>query len=154
MLLKSPGRTRIVRLRLDRLRLDRLLRLPAPSNAGGPPHVNTGPPETQVDDDETGTAGRRSEGLEASKQRKSIPFSVACNFQRAQVQLKVAEYSTKGDVAAGIQATPMGLRNDLARALLSNKKVDGPGMLIRDIWIPSVVHQWGKLLESSISLEV
>jgi hypothetical protein len=29
-------------------------------------------------------------------------------LQRAQVQLKVAETSTRGDVAAGIQATPMG----------------------------------------------
>jgi hypothetical protein len=134
--------------------LDRLLRAnsaPAAGQQTGGGDVQVLP---QVDADDEDKSGKRSEGLEGAKLRKSIPFAVASNLQSAQVQLTLANTKAGGDVAAGIRHAPEGLRADLQRAVMSKCCVHGPGMLLSQLWIPPTVHHWKVKTEYLVAQEL
>jgi hypothetical protein len=134
--------------------LDRLLRPAAPTPPAG--DAITHPTlQGQVDGDEEGQgSGKRSEGLEGAKLRKSVPFAVAANLQRAQVQLGIASNRGGSDVAAGIRHSPAELRLDLQRTVMSKCCVHGPGMLLSQLWLPPTVHSWKTKLEYQVAQEL
>lgn len=80
---------------------------------------------TEVAEDGGGTeSGSGAAQLSASQQPGSVSMEVAYRLHGAAAQLRFEE---GGDVGAGLAAAPEHVRDDLARALASNMRVDAAG---------------------------